>query len=833
MTSERAIKHEPAPQAVLNVHVVDRRGTPPCQLACPAGIDVQGYVALISQGRFKEALQLIREFIPFPSVCGRVCPHPCETACHRGKVDKPIAIAALKRFVADYAAQAAAEETVAARITRQERVAIVGSGPAGLTAAWKLAKLGYRVTVYEALPVAGGMMAVGIPEYRLPKKVLQAEIDAIQKLGVEIRLNSPAGKDGPQPDDLFSQGYGAIFLAVGASRPLRLNIPGEELEGVYPAPSFLKDVNLGKEVKVGEKVVIIGGGNVAIDSARTALRLGAKEVSIAYRRSRKEMPAYEEEIVAAEEEGIKIHYLAAMVRLLGRDSKVAGLECIRMELGAPDASGRRRPTPIKGSEFVIEADTVISAIGQAPNLTFSSARGQLKTSGGILGVDPETLATNIPGVFAGGDVASRSATIIGAIADGKRAAIAIHNYLSGEDLPLQEPTLPEVRLEDMGLNGVVHKERASMPALPVGERSGNFREVDLGFSPEAAVEEAKRCLLHRPDTMNKVLTDWRIKAIEIVSFLAFVYAAFGYVNSAYLHLVSSFWLSGYSDRIAIIPFGIWRVAREKNSYIRKRIAVLVSFITALWILIPYITGSSFFNHHIIGSIWFFAYLVIVLLFGRRADCGWNCPCVGIRDTVGDVFRERTLRGNLLWKLRHLKWVFMASLLVYLVLLGATRFLAPHTSFVTSKYIYSIAGRYYFYWWAVTLGLYFASFLIVPWTGSRNFCRFLCPWGALYGVVGNKLGFYKIAAEREKCLRCNTCVTNCYMGVPIRSLVQKHGEIKVADCVGCGRCVTACPNGALRFVDIRYYLAAVFSRLYRKRPKKVPAVIGEEDHGRRG
>jgi NADPH-dependent glutamate synthase beta subunit-like oxidoreductase/ferredoxin len=807
MKNKVAVKPEPSSGAVLGVHTAERRGTLPCQLACPAGVDVPGYVALVSQNRFKEALQLIREKNPLPSLCSRVCTRPCETACIRAKVDKPIAINALKRFVADYEAQAVAEEILPAPITRQERIAIVGSGPAGLTAAWQLLKLGYKATIFEALPVAGGMLAVGIPEYRLPKKVLQAEIETIQKLGVEIRLNTPVGKDGVQLGDLWKQGYEAIFMAVGASRNHRLSVPGEDLEGVYSALSFLRDVNLGREVRLGEKVAVVGAGNVALDSARTALRLGAGEVFIVYRRSRQEMPVNrEEEIEEAEEEGVKFHYLSGLVRLLGKDGGVTGLECVRMELGVPDASGRRRATPVKGSEFVIEADNVIAAIGQTPDLSFSSAQGQFKTSRtGTLDIDPDTFATSIPGVFAGGDVVSGPATVGRAIATGRRAAISIHNYLSGESLPVVEPMLPEVRLEYIDLANVAPKERATVPTLPVEERLGNFREVNLAFSPEAAVEEAKRCLFSSYRVIEKASKDWRIRAIEIVSFLAFVYAAFGYVNSAYLHLVSSFWLNGYSDKIAIIAFGIWRIAREKNGYIRKRIAVVVSAIAVLWISIPYFTGSTFFNHHIIGSAWFFAYLAIILFFGRRADCGWNCPCVGIRDTAGDPFRESTLRGKWWWRLRHLKWAFMGSLVVYLFLVMALRYFPTAVPLPPA----SITGKYIWYWWSVTNGMYFASLLIVPWTGSRNYCRFFCPWGALYGLIGNRLGFYKIVADRGKCMSCHTCVTNCYMGIPIRSLVEGHGEVKVADCVGCGRCVTACPNGALRFIDIRDYLGARF------------------------
>jgi len=300
--------------------------------------------------------------------------------------------------------------------------------------------------------------------------------------------------------------------------------------------------------------------------------------------------------------------------------------------------------------------------------------------------------------------------------------------------------------------------------------------------------------------MNRTpVKGWRISPIKVVSFLAFVYAGFGFFNQNYLHLVDSFWLSGYSEKVAIVVFGIWRVTREKNSYTRKRVAVLTSLIATIWILVPYLTGSTFFNHHIIGSIWFYAYLVIIFCFGRRADCSWNCPCVGIRDTAGDAFRGRTLKGSWFWKLRHVKWLFLASLLVYLSL-----FLAFPRSLTTRKYIYLF--------WVANMGAYFASLLVIPWSGNRNYCRFLCPWGALYGII-SKLGFYRIVADKEKCVPCKICEANCDMGIPIKSLVQKHGEINVPDCVGCGRCVTECPRGALRFVDIRDYLRRIWARAF--------------------
>ena len=282
------------------------------------------------------------------------------------------------------------------------------------------------------------------------------------------------------------------------------------------------------------------------------------------------------------------------------------------------------------------------------------------------------------------------------------------------------------------------------------------------------------------------------RTIEVASFLAFLYAGFGYLNYNYLHWVDSFWLSTYSDRVAIVAFGIWVVARGKNRYTRNRIAVMVSLTAIGYLVIPYFTGSKFFYNHLIGSFFFFSYLLLVFSFGRRADCSWYCPCVGIRDTAGHTFRGKTLKGDFLWKLRYVKWIWLASLMVYLFLL-----LVFPNALLTNRYI--------FYFLTVTNGLYFLSFVVVPWTGNRNYCRYMCPYGTTFGAIGNNLGFFKIEADRERCIYCNLCEKECDLGIPIRSLIRTKGEIKVADCVGCGRCIQVCPKGALHFVDIRDYL----------------------------
>ena len=487
---EAHIKEKRCPAAVCEALVYA-----PCEHTCPVNVDAVGYIALIAEGRFEEALDLIRQRNPLPGVCGYVCHHPCEVRCKRGDIDEPIAITSLKRFAADYETRFPTETRVAVGEPKYEKVAIVGSGPAGLTSAFHLAKQGYRVTIFEALPVAGGMLVTGIPEYRLPREVVHRDIKFITSLGVEIKTNTPIGQD-LSIDDLFEQQYKAIFIATGAHKGQRLGVPGDNLEGVFDGVSFLRDMNLGKKLRLKGKVAVIGGGNVAIDSARSALRLGAKEVSIVYRRSRQEMPANAEEIAEAECEGVKIIYLTAPARLLGENGKVKSMECVRMELGEYDASGRRRPISVEGSKFLIDIDTVIAAIGQTPNLSFLPPDcGLESTKGQTFVVDPVTLATTRPGIFAGGDVVTGPATVIEAMAAGERAAISIQRYLRGESMTEGRLRQPEKRVEiPRAEETLEEKGRVRMPTLAHKDRLGSFEEVNLGYSEQMAVEEAKRCL---------------------------------------------------------------------------------------------------------------------------------------------------------------------------------------------------------------------------------------------------------------------------------------------------------------------------------------------------
>ncbi|MDZ4246189.1 MAG: FAD-dependent oxidoreductase [Dehalococcoidia bacterium] len=457
----------------------------PCRHTCPAGIDVPKYVRFIESGKFGEAAATIREKIPFPFVCGLVCVHPCESKCRRGQLDEPIAIRALKRIAAEKD-DGLWKENNKIMPSTGKKAAVIGSGPAGLTVGYYLAKKGHSVTIFEALPEPGGMMRYGIPEYRLPRKVLSREIQEIANAGVEIKTETKV----ESLDMLQKEGYEAIFIAAGSHKGAKLGIPGEEDSKVLEGVDFLRDLNLGKAIDIGEKVGIIGGGNVAIDAARAALRLGAKNVSIIYRRSRSEMPASSEEIEEAESEGVQFLFLTAPSVITKVNGKV-NLEFLRMALGKRDASGRPRPEPVKGSEYSVELDTVIAAIGQTSDIPPGF---DLKLNrNGTIEVDPDTLETSRKGAFAGGDVVSGPASVIEAIATGRLAASSIDRYLGGTGDMEEILAPPETELKPREVEEG-DKGRPHMGLKTVKERIGSFVQVEEGYTPEQAVEEAGRCL---------------------------------------------------------------------------------------------------------------------------------------------------------------------------------------------------------------------------------------------------------------------------------------------------------------------------------------------------
>ena len=496
---------------------IEKVKKPVCRVNCPAGVNIKSYVGLIAERKFDEALEVVRATNPLPGICGRVCTHPCESECNRADVEDPVAICGLKRFIADYELSHEPETRPAPiEQTRKEKIAIVGSGPAGLTAANDLARMGYGVTVFEELPVAGGMLSACIPSFRLPRNIIEVEIGSIAALGVEIKTNSRVDN----VEGLLKKGYSAVFVAVGAFEGLKLRIPGEdEYKGTVDCIQFLKNVYVGKSnEKPGNKAVVIGGGNSAIDSARTALRLGCDEVNIVYRRSRKEMPANPHEIEEAEKEGVKIEYLAAPVRILGKDGKATGMECIKMKLGEPDASGRRRPIPIEGSEFVVEADFIVPAISQRPDLSFLPEEHNFEiTKWNSFSVDEETLQTNVLGIFAGGDAVTGPSTVIDAIGAGHKAAVSMDRFIRREEL--KPPAAVEVEELQLVIDGFAHAaaNRGEIPSISLNKRA-SFEEVESAFDEETAVAEAKRCLRCGPclECVECIDTCWK-KTVSVQS----------------------------------------------------------------------------------------------------------------------------------------------------------------------------------------------------------------------------------------------------------------------------------------------------------------------------
>jgi heterodisulfide reductase subunit A-like polyferredoxin len=481
------------PQAFPGALAIDKDGVSPCRMACPAGVNAHAYVALVAQGRYAEALEVQRRGNPFPAMIGRVCTHPCELDCSRSALDGGIGVRSLKRFLADWEAADPQRRAAPPRVEvkRTEKVAVVGSGPAGLMAARELALRGYQVTIFEALDEPGGMLRYAIPAFRLPKEVVAREIkETVLDLGVELRTGARLGVD-ITLDDLRRH-HQAVILAIGAWQGARLDIPGEDLGGVVDAVPFLTAVNSGHPPELGGKrVLVIGGGNSATDAARSALRLGA-EVMVLYRRTREEMPAYPWEIDEALEEGVQITYLMSPNRVVGEQGRVTGLECTRMRLGEPDASGRKRPIPIPGSETTVPADLVIAAIGQRPDAS-GLAGVSVDARRGVVLADALTLETSVPGVFACGDVVVGPDIAVAAVAEGRIAAISADRWLRGEDLKADRQAAPRVKAEK-SLAGVARQRRTTMRLLPLDERRTTFRELEQGFSEAEARAEASRCL---------------------------------------------------------------------------------------------------------------------------------------------------------------------------------------------------------------------------------------------------------------------------------------------------------------------------------------------------
>lgn len=461
---------------------------PPCWEACPAGVDIRGYLYLLNQSRLDEAIRLLREALPFPAVTGRVCFYPCESECARKEVDDAVNINCLERFVGDYWLR---EKTEALPRLHVAKVAIVGSGPAGLAAAYFLTKMGYRVTVFESMSELGGMLRTGILEYRLPRDVLDAQINYIKDMGVEFKTNTTIGKD-LTIDDLKAIGYKASFFAIGAQLSKKLKLDGAELDGVVWGLDFLRNINLKHEAKVKDRVLVIGGGDVAMDVALAALRLGAREVELACLESGDEMPAHKESAQQAIDEGVNINLSWGPKRILGKNGRVTGIELVRCT-SVFDKKGRFNPSFDEKTTKSVETDMVILAIGQTSDLSLLP-KGIKTTNEETVVVNQVTLETGVPGVFAGGDLVLGPSSVVEAIAAGKRAATSIDRYLRGEDLKAGREKKEVNRVKKPPKEGIEEKAREATPLLPVDQRRRNFREVKPGFSEEMAMNEVQRCM---------------------------------------------------------------------------------------------------------------------------------------------------------------------------------------------------------------------------------------------------------------------------------------------------------------------------------------------------
>jgi len=486
----------------------------PCAQTCPAEINIPRYINQIKAGKYKEAVQTIRMRNPLPLACGRVCPHPCEDMCRRGLEDEPVSINQLKRFASDFEMNSGSRIPITCAPDTGKKVAVIGGGPAGLSCAFFLRRIGHQVDIFEAMPKLGGIIRYGIPEYRLPKKVLEWEIQGILDLGIKAFCHVRFGVDFGL-GSLMASGYNAVFLGVGAWEDYSLGIDGEDLDGCFKGIDFLQRISSGEKVKLGKTAAVVGGGNSAIDCVRTLLRLGLEKVYIVYRRTRKEMPANEVEIVASEEEGIEFVFLAAPTKVVADDNgKVTQLEYLKMELGEPDASGRRRPVPIEGSETLLDVEMVISAIGQSPDASFKEQdphkrMRQLElTRWNTIDNDPELLQASIPYIFTGGDSATGPALVVDAIGGGRRAARSIDLFLKSEPVePVKDSLLKKHIPESVftKVPGIKKSARAKMPEIPVNQRLDSMIEVDLVLPEDTALTEAERCLnccriCYNPDT---------------------------------------------------------------------------------------------------------------------------------------------------------------------------------------------------------------------------------------------------------------------------------------------------------------------------------------------
>ena len=826
----------PFPQAIPNTFSILRAGKPPCEDACPAGVNVCGYMTLAGLGKFEEALDLVREKMPFAAVCGRICFHPCESACKRGKVDDPLSICYTKRFLGDLELEKGVFKHPPIDKKREEKVAIVGAGPAGLSAAYYLRLKGYQVTIFEKLPVAGGMLAVGIPDYRLPRDILAAEVDNLTGMGVELKTGVTFGKD-VTFDSLKEQGYKSFFLGLGLHKSTSLRVQGEDLEGVVPGTDMLRKASLDEPVELGRKVVVVGGGNVAIDCARTAWRLGAEEVTVLYRRTRAEMPAWDIEVEEAELEGVNFHFLAAPTRLIGEDGKLTALEYIQMELGEPDASGRRRPVPVEGSETILEVDNVIPAIGQAPDFANLKEIGLKTNKWGMIAADEDTMATSMEGVFTGGDCMLGAASFVEAVGQGRKAAISIHNYLAYGGLkPIEaKETSMDKELTEAERERATPIPRQQMPMLEVEKRKANFAEIDLGFTAEMAQNEGKRCLacslcsqcgecerncgpqaidLKEKEKIRELDVGAIVVATGIDIFDAKRYPEYGYgkypdviTNLQFERLCNASGPTGgkvvrpsdgkVPDSIVFVQCVGSRDRSKGNEYCSK-VCCMISA-----------KQLSIFKHHSPDG-----QAYVFYIDNRAGGKGYEeflrraieeDQAQYIRGRVAKVFQERgklVVRGeNSLIGMPVEVEADMVVLATGLVAQSDYTTVARALNLSTDKYGFFIESHPKLGPVETSLsGIYLAGGA----QGPKDIPESVAQGGAaaaetlaLFGVGEVEVEPTVAVVEQKLCTGCKTCVGLCAYNAVSFSEESKTAYVNEALCQGCGTCAASCPVAAIR------------------------------------
>jgi len=855
--STRKAIYRPFPQAVPGAYTISRRGMPPCQAACPLHQAAQAYVALIAQGRFAEALQVILRDNCLPEMCGRVCTHPCMSSCTRCGVDDAISLPALKRFVVD---QAGDYDFPKPREERAERVAVVGAGPAGLACAFELRQRGYQVTVFDKAPVAGGMLALGIPAFRLPREVLEASIRRFQRLGVEFRLGVEVGRDVTL--EQLRREFAAVFVAVGTHRERKLNIPGEQLAGVFGGVDFLRQVNLGRPPELSGRVLVIGGGNSALDAARTALRCGAAEVTIVYRRTRAEMPADPAEVEAAEAEGVRFEFLAAPVAFSG-ERRLTGAVLQRMRLGEPDASGRPRPVPIPGSEFTVPADAAIVTVGQVPEV---EKLGLPTSPWGTLAVEEETMATPLAGVFAGGDCVTGPDVVVTAMASGRRAAESIHRFILGQDLRAgREREVRVVQAWEVDTEGLPVARRVPMNEIPIRERR-SFREVHTGYTPEQAIAEAKRCLscgiccdcqlcatvcqrqaIHYDD--RDLLVELPVGAIVVATGFApfdarkvpeYGYGRYPnvYTSLGVERLVNASGPTGGEIRLrdGRVPraVGIIHCVGSRDQRHHKYCSrVCCMYSLKLAHLIHERTGAKVYNFYIDMRTPGKGYEEFYL---RLMEEGVEC----IRGRVAEVTdwaMSPEEEGKLVLRVEDTNIGVVRRIPVDMVVLAVALEARPDAEEVRRRFNISCSTEGWFLERHPKLAPV-ATFTDGVWVagacqGPKDIPDTVAQAGAAAGEALALLdrGYVELEPnvawiEEEVCSGCKTCIPLCPFSAIVFDGEKGISRINEALCKGCGTCVAACPSGAAQqhlFTD-QQLLAEVKGVLAQPREPFEPRIV---------